>query len=45
MNKDAMIDNVIRRFGFESEPTIWFCSLAEKVSTADLRTAFNLLGF
>lgn len=24
-----MIDNVIKKFGFESENTIWFCRVAE----------------
>lgn len=29
MTAGEMIDNIIKKFGFESEYTIWFCRVAE----------------
>ena len=29
MSRDTMINSVIKKFGFESEYTIWFCKVAE----------------
>ena len=29
MSREEMIDDVIKKFGFESEYTIWFCRVAE----------------
>lgn len=33
---NIMIDEVIRRFGFEHKNTIYFCTIAEKASNIDL---------
>lgn len=36
MTKKEMIDNVIKKYGFENEYTIWFCRLAEEDISDDL---------
>ncbi len=43
MTKEQMIDEVIRRYGFENKWTIWFCELAETLTESQLLNAFILL--
>ena len=35
MTREQMMDNMIRRFGFEDNRTLLFCNLAEDSETAD----------
>lgn len=35
MNREQMIDEVIRTNGFENKWTIWFCELAENKEISD----------
>lgn len=43
MTKEQMIDNVIRRYGFENKWTVWFCELAEVLTESQLLNAYILL--
>lgn len=43
MNKEQMIDEVIRQYGFENKWTIWFCELAEVLTESQLLNAFIVL--
>ena len=38
-----MIDDVIRRYGFENKWTVWFCELAEVLTESQLLNAYILL--
>ena len=42
MTKEQMIDNVIRRCGFENKWTVWFCELAEVLTESQLLNAYIL---
>lgn len=43
MTKEQMIDNVIRKYGFENKWTIWFCELAEVLTESQLLNAYIVL--
>lgn len=43
MNKEQMINEVIKQYGFENEWTIWFCELAEVLTESQLLNAFIVL--
>lgn len=43
MTKEQMMDNVIRRYGFENKWTVWFCELAEVLTESQLLNAYILL--
>ena len=43
MNKEQMIDGVIRKYGFENKWTIWFCELAEVLTESQLLNAYIIL--
>ena len=43
MNKEQMIDEVIRQYGFENKWTIWFCELAEVLAESQLLNAYIVL--
>ena len=43
MNKEQMIDGVIRKYGFENKWTIWFCELVEVLTESQLLNAYILL--
>ena len=43
MTKEQMIDDVIRRYGFENKWTVWFCELAEVLTESQLLNAYILL--
>lgn len=43
MNKEQMIDEVIRQYGFENKWTIWFCELAEVLTESQLLNAYIVL--
>ena len=43
MTKEQMMDDVIRRYGFESKWTVWFCELAEVLTESQLLNAYILL--
>jgi hypothetical protein len=43
MTKDQMITEIIRRYGFENEWTIWFCEVAEILNERQLMNAYILL--
>lgn len=43
MTKDEMVTEIIRKYGFEDEWTIWFCELAEILTDDQLERAFLLL--
>ena len=43
MAKEQMIDNVIRRYGFENKWTVWFCELAEVLTESQLLNVYILL--
>ena len=43
MTKEQMMDNVIRRYGFENKWTMWFCELAEVLTESQLLNASILL--
>lgn len=43
MTKEQMMDKVIRKYGFESKWTIWFCELAEMLTESQLLNAYILL--
>ena len=44
MTKEQMMDNVIRRYGFENKWTVWFCELAEVLTESQLLNACIVLG-
>ena len=43
LNKFEMQDNIIKKYGFESEWTIWFCELAEELTEDQLLNAYIIL--
>ena len=43
MNKEQMMDAIINQLGFEHHLTIWFCTIADKLTEEELNTAFLLL--
>lgn len=45
MTREEMMDNVIRKFGFEHEMTIQFCTMCESPRFTDLvvEVAYNYL--
>lgn len=45
MTREQMMDNVIKRYGFEVDETIGFCSVCEDTSISDFEVCFiyNLL--
>lgn len=43
MTKKQMMDDVIRRYGFENKWTVWFCELAEVLTESQLLNAYILL--
>ena len=43
MTKEQMMDDIIRRYGFENKWTIWFCELAEILTESQLLDAYILL--
>lgn len=43
MTKEQMMDDVIRRYGFENKWTVWFCELAEVLTESQLFNAYILL--
>ena len=43
MTKEQMMDNVIRRYGFENKWTVWFCELTEVLTESQLLNAYILL--
>ena len=43
MTKEQMMDDVIRRYGFENKWTVWFCELAEALTESQLLNAYILL--
>ena len=43
MTKEQMMDNVIRRYGFENKWTVWFCELAEVLTESQLLNAYILM--
>lgn len=44
MNKEQMINKIIKVRGFEDEKTIWFCRMCEKenIDNQELNIAFKL---
>ena len=38
-----MMDNVIRKYGFENKWTVWFCELAEVLTESQLLNAYILM--
>lgn len=43
MTKDEMVTEIIRKYGFEDEWTIWFCELYEILTDDQLERVFLLL--
>ena len=43
MTKKQMMDDVIRRYGFENKWTVWFCELADMLTESQLLNAYILL--
>ena len=43
MNKKQMMDEVVRKYGFENKWTIWFCELAEVLTESQLLNAYIIL--
>ena len=44
MSREKMMDNVIKKFGFEHDFTIWFCKLCEKeISDIQVRKFYTKL--
>lgn len=43
MTKEQMMNDVIRRYGFENKWTVWFCELAETLTESQLLNAYILL--
>lgn len=43
LTKDQMVDNVIRKYGFENKWVVWFCELAEVLTENQLLNAYILL--
>ena len=43
LTKDQMIDDVIRKYGFENKWIVWFCELAEILTESQLFNAYILL--
>lgn len=42
-NKIAMMDDIIKDYGFESKQAIWFCGLAEHLTESQLLNAYIVL--
>ena len=43
MSKEQMMDNIIKKYGFESEWTVWFCKLAEELTKEQLIDSYAIL--
>ena len=43
MNKEEMLNNLMRQRGLEDELVIWFCELEDKLSTEQLYIAYLLI--
>lgn len=43
LTKDQMVDNVIRKYGFENKWVVWFCELADVLTENQLLNAYILL--
>lgn len=43
MTIEQMVNEVIRRYGFENKWTVWFCELAEVLTENQLLNAYILL--
>ena len=43
MTKEQMMNDVIRRYGFENKWTVWFCELAEVLTESQLLSAYILM--
>ena len=43
MTKKQMMDNVIRKYGFENKLTVWFCELAKVLTENQLLNAYILM--
>ena len=43
MTKEQMMDDVIRKYGFENKWTVWFCELAEVLTESQLLNAYILM--
>ena len=43
MSKEQMIDEIIRKYGFENKWTIWFCEIAEVLTESQLLNAYIVL--
>lgn len=43
MTIDQMVNDVIRRYGFENKWTVWFCELADVLTESQLLNAYILL--
>lgn len=43
MTKEQMIDGIIRKYGFESRWTVWFCELAEILTENQLLNLYIVL--
>lgn len=41
---ELMMDNVIRKYGFEAKETIFFCELVERFLDPKQRRSFDTLG-
>ena len=35
MTREQMMDNIIKKYGFEDVRTVWFCNLCEDKTTTD----------
>lgn len=35
MTREQMMDNIIKKYGFEDERTVWFCNLCEDKTATD----------
>lgn len=35
MTREQMMDNIIKKYGFEDARTVWFCNLCEDKTTTD----------
>ena len=43
MNKEQMMDTIINQLGFEHSWTVWFCTIADKLTEEELSKAFFLI--
>ena len=43
LTKDQMVDEVIKKYGFENKWVVWFCELAEVLTESQLFNDYILL--